>query len=127
MKVRETGEHYLKCIFSLERGTGPATLEMVASELGFSLPAVERAVAVLQANGQVEMSGEAVRLTESGRAAAVRIEGRCRLLERLLAGVGVDPETAATDARRIEPILSQKAFRCLEAHLSPVRRQHTRP
>ena len=56
-------------------------------------------------------------LTEEGGALAERIYERHTVLAAALEALGVDKETAAEDACRIEHIISDKTFEAIKAHM----------
>ena len=96
----------------------------IANELGFSKPSVSVAMKNLRQAGYISMDGNgAITLEPPGYEIANRIYQRHKLLTRILAALGVDEETAAQDACKIEHDLSPETFEKLrayaEAHLPP--------
>lgn len=78
----------------------------------------------LRQAGYISMDGNgAITLEPPGYEIASRIYQRHKLLTRILAALGVDEETAAQDACKIEHDLSPETFEKLrayaEAHLPP--------
>lgn len=65
-------------------------------------------------------------LTEAGRALAEQVFERHNLLTEWLISLGVDEETAASDACRIEHVISQSSFECLKTHLLEHTEHHFR-
>ena len=58
-------------------------------------------------------------LTESGQKIADMIYERHEFLSSWLISLGVDPETATSDACRIEHVISPESFTAIKEHLSP--------
>lgn len=83
----------------------------LARRLEVSCPTVVAALAALEQKGLVEHERYGgVELTGRGRDVAGEVDGRHRLLERLLAEVlGVSPAVAAADACRLEHALSSES------------------
>ena len=58
-----------------------------------------------------------ISLTNSGLEIAEKIYERHIVITNLLTDIGVDPETAAEDACRIEHVISDESFKAIKAHL----------
>ncbi len=119
MKIQESAENYLETILILQEKKGVVHSIDVAAELGFSKPSVSYAMKKLRENGYVvmERSGE-LHLTESGYAVASRVYERHRVLSGLLKALGVNEKTALDDACRIEHVISEESFRCIQEHIN---------
>ena len=90
----------------------------VAEDMGFSKPAVSRAMAKLKADKYILIDSEGyIALPESGRQIAEKIYERHTLLTRFLIRLGVDEETAAADACKIEHDMSDKTFDAIKNHV----------
>ena len=89
MPIHESREMYLETIYILRRG-GYITVD----ENGF------------------------ITLTASGKATAEHIYERHTVLTEMLLGLGVDKETAANDACRMEHYISDKSFDAIKRHLT---------
>ena len=64
------------------------------------------------------MDGEGfLTLTEEGRALAERVYERHTVLTAALEALGVDKETAAEDACKIEHDISDRTFDAIKAHM----------
>lgn len=111
MGLHESGENYLETILMLENETGFVRSVDIAERLNFSKPSVSRAMGILKADGYitVEQGGRIV-LTDSGRREAERIYERHVILTKYLISIGVDEETAAKDACRMEHVISVETF-----------------
>ena len=100
-------EDYLKVMLELSDDKGVRSID-IANALGISKASVSNMMDALRDEGYVtkEKYG-AVTLTESGKCAAVNIKRRYELLKRFLHNVlGVEADTAAEDACRIEHLIS---------------------
>ena len=62
-------------------------------------------------------AGGYIALTETGREIAEKIYERHRVLSAFLMKLGVDKETAAADACRMEHVISDRSFAALRAYL----------
>ena len=124
MKIHQTAEDYLEKILMIRERKGEVHSIDIANELGFSKPSVSVAMKNLRQAGYISMDGNgAITLEPPGYEIASRIYQRHKLLTRILAALGVDEETAAQDACKIEHDLSPETFEKLrayaEAHLPP--------
>ena len=118
MKIHESAENYLETILVLQRRNGHVRSIDIVNELEFTKPSVSVAMKNLRQNGLIEMdAGGYITLLDSGRQIAEKIYERHTLLTDWLISLGVDEETAASDACRIEHVISQSSFECLRTHL----------
>ena len=117
MALRESGEDYLESIYVLsERQVIVRSID-VAHYTGFSKPSISRAVGLLRDNGYVSIDQNGLLgLTESGMQIASSIYERHTVLTAFLTALGVDAETAAEDACRIEHVLSEETIDKLKQH-----------
>ncbi len=118
MALQESGEMYLETIYMLSKERSMVRSIDVVEHMGYSKPSVSRAVSVLKASGYltVEENGALV-LTPAGRAVGEKIYARHQLLTRLLVKLGVDRETAAEDACKMEHAISDTSFEAIRKHL----------
>ena len=94
----------------------------IAEELGFKKSSVSVAMKNLREKGHIVVSKEGfITLTDSGRAIAEMIYERHELLSAWLTRLGVDPETAAEDACRIEHVISAESFEAIKRHIRKAR------
>lgn len=115
LKLQESGENYLETILILEKRNGIARSVDVANELNFSKPSVSRAVSVLKKAGYVEIGNiNQLLLTENGRKIAENVYERHCVLKQYLISLGVDENTAAEDACRMEHVISDETFKCIK-------------
>ena len=121
MPLQESGEMYLETIYMLSKqGKSVRSLD-IAEHMGYSKPSVSRAVKLLK-NGEfitVDESGY-ITLTDSGKTVAEKIFERHTIISELLKRLGVDEETAALDACKIEHAISDKSFEAIKKHLKSV-------
>ena len=118
MNIRESGEMYLETIYILSQKSSSVRGIDVGAEMGFSKPSVSRAIGLLKKEGLVTVDGSgSIKLTETGEARAKVIYERHTLLTQLFIDLGVDAETAAEDACRIEHYISEKTFNAIKEHV----------
>ncbi|MBS7263957.1 MAG: metal-dependent transcriptional regulator [Eubacteriales bacterium] len=118
MRLHESGEMYLETILILSQKQNMVRSIDVAEDMGFSKPAVSRAMAKLKADKYILIDSEGyIALTESGRQIAEKIYERHTILTRFLIRLGVDEETAAADACKIEHDMSDKTFDAIKNHV----------
>ena len=118
MVIQESGEMYLETIYILSRQSGSVRSIDVAEHLGYSKPSVSRAVGLLEKDGLLRRNETgALILTETGEEKARRIYERHTVLTKLFIKLGVDEQTAADDACRIEHYISDQSFEAIKAHM----------
>ncbi len=118
-KLRESGENYLETILVLEKRNGIARSVDVANELNFSKPSISRAMSVLKEAGYVTVGNiNQLVLTPEGRKIAESVYERHCILEEYLKSIGVNSETAAKDACRIEHVISEETFQRIKSLLN---------
>ena len=116
MRLQESGEMYLETILILSHKLDHVRSLDVAEHMGFSKPSISRAVGLLKNAGYVLMDPTGyLTLTDSGRAIAEKIYERHTLLTQLFQNLGVDEQTAADDACRIEHYISDATFERIKA------------
>lgn len=117
MALQESGEMYLESILILSKKQNLVRSIDVAEQMGFSKPAVSRALAKLKQERYILIDQDGfIAFTETGRALAEKIYERHTMLTRFLTRLGVDEETAAADACRIEHVISDKTFEAMKRH-----------
>ena len=90
----------------------------IAEEMNFSKASVSRAVSKLKKDAYIIVDNSGyIALTEKGHELASRIYERHVVLTRVLTDLGVDEETAAQDACRMEHVVSDKSFEAIKKHL----------
>lgn len=117
MQLQESGEMYLETILILSQRGAVRSLD-VAEYMHFSKPSVSRAVSLLKNGGFIIVDKNGfIELTDAGRGVAESMYERHRLLTSLLTMLGVDEETAAEDACKIEHDISEKSFEAIKKHV----------
>lgn len=118
MNLQESGEMYLETIYILSQKSRYVRSIDVGEYMGYSKPSVSRAMGLLKKGGYVTVDGDGyLTLTESGLETASKIYERHTVLRDLLIRLGVDEETAATDACRIEHVISDQSFQAIRRHV----------
>lgn len=113
--MRQSGEMYLETILTLSREGQPVHAVDVAKRMGFSKPSVSRAVGILRDGGFLTIDADGhLHLTPRGRDIAQRMMERHTLLTEVLVSLGVDRETAAQDACRIEHDISEASMEAIK-------------
>ncbi|MEF2770091.1 MAG: metal-dependent transcriptional regulator [Acutalibacteraceae bacterium] len=117
MHLQESGEMYLETIYVLSKNGVVRSLD-VAEYMGFSKPSVSRAVGLLKQGGYLIMDRDgSLTLTEDGLDVAKKIYERHTLLSDFLVRLGVDENTAAEDACKIEHDISDESFAAIKRHV----------
>lgn len=111
MPLQESGEMYLESIYVLQKKKGNVRSIDISEYMGYSKPSVSRAVGLLKDGGYITVQKDGVlNLTEEGLEIAEKIYERHTIITNLLMALGVDKETAAVDACRVEHVISEKTF-----------------
>ena len=117
MSIHESGEMYLETIHVLLQKNSSVRSIDISEHMGYSKPSVSRAVGLLKKGGYIVVDEDGyITLTESGENVAMKIYERHTVLSRMLISLGVDPETAAEDACRLEHAISDKSFEAIKKH-----------
>ena len=117
MRILESSEDYLEAMLMMKEKHGYIRSIDIAMELGVTKPSVSYATKRLRENGYITMDREGlITLTDNGREIAERIYDRHTRLTEFLMYLGVDEETARTDACKIEHDLSEASFQALKKH-----------
>ena len=118
MRNTESAEMYLESILVLTQKQGELRAIDIVHHTGYSKPSVSRAMGLLKKNGNITVSENGlIYLTEQGKEVATKVLERHRVLSSLLIRLGVDPETAAEDACRIEHVISDHTFERLKSFI----------
>lgn len=117
MHLQESGEMYLETIYVLTQKIGSVRSLDVAEYMNYSKPSISRAMGLLKSGNYILIDASGyITLTESGLEIAKKIYERHTVITRLLVMLGVDEETAAEDACKIEHDISEKSFEAIKAH-----------
>ncbi len=118
MQLLESGEMYLETIYILSKKLKSVHSIDVSEYMGYSKPSVSRAVNLLKNGGLIVMENDGrLILTNEGLKTAQRIYERHIVLTNALVALGVDAETAAEDACKIEHDISDATFLALKKHI----------
>ena len=118
MRECEAPENYLKQILILLETKGYARSKDIADALGVTKPTVSVAMKKLREGGYITMKNRSpVCLTDKGYSIARQFYDRYLILKRFLVQLGVDEQTAAKDACRMEHDLSDDSFSAISALL----------
>ena len=118
MALHESAEMYLETIYRLSMEQHCVRSIDVAESLNYSRASVSRAVGLLKKDGYLEMDEDSfLNLTELGKSTAEKIYERHMILTAALTALGVDEESAAEDACRIEHVISDKSLAAIKAHM----------
>ncbi len=118
MSLHESAEMYLETIYTLSRKQPFVRSIDIAEAMGYSKPSISRAVGLLKKNGYLlaDKDGFLV-LTDKGIAVAEMIYERHTVLTAALVALGVDKDTAAEDACKIEHVISENTFDAIKKHM----------
>ena len=123
MKIHESAENYLETIFVLQKRNGYVRSIDIATELNFSKPSISNAMKQLSSKGYIQMDeSRLITLTEKGRQVAEQIYERHQLISEFLEMLGVDSQTAAEDACKIEHVLSKETFEKFKEHVNEMKK-----
>ena len=117
MKLMESGQMYLETIYVLSKEKTSVHSIDVSEHMGYSKPSVSRAIGILKSGGYVEMAEDSsLTLTEAGKALAEQIYERHTILTEFLVRLGVDRDTAAEDACKMEHVISDESFEAIKRY-----------
>jgi Mn-dependent DtxR family transcriptional regulator len=109
---------YLETIFVLTREKPLVRAIDVGEHMGFSKPSVSRAIGLLKKDGyETVAENGGLELTKDGREVAEKIYLRHTMLTQFLTAIGVDQNTAAEDACKIEHAISDTTFLAMKNYL----------
>ena len=118
MQIQESGEMYLETIHVLLQKNSHVRAIDVSEHMGYSKPSVSRAMGLLKTGGYITVDKDGfISLTEAGLALAEKIYQRHTVLTKLLTKLGVDPETAAADACKMEHAISDCSMAAIQAFI----------
>lgn len=118
MHLQESGQMYLETIYVLSKTLPRIRSIDIVEHIGYSKPSVSRAVGLLKSGGYIEVDENGyITLTDEGRFVAEQMYERHTILTEVLTRLGVDAETAAEDACKIEHVISNKSFEAIKQHI----------
>ena len=119
--IQESIENYLETIYMLKLKKSNVRAVDVAEEMGYSKPTIsivikklkEQGLLSVETDGNIILSDEAVKI-------ASHIYERHVFLTKMFVSLGVDKETAAEDACKLEHDISDETFECIKEHAKKV-------
>lgn len=119
MHIQESGEMYLETILILSQKLNFVRSVDIGEYMGYSKPSVSRAMGLLKNGGFIHVADNGhITLTELGRNLAEKIYDRHTILTEVLTLLGVNKDVAASDACRIEHVISDEAFSAIKKHMA---------
>ncbi|NLA82038.1 MAG: metal-dependent transcriptional regulator [Clostridiaceae bacterium] len=111
MQVGETIENYLETLYILLKDRKQVRSVDLANAMNFSKPTISVMMKQLREKDMIATDDSGyLSLTDEGLAIAERVYERHVYLTDLLVRLGVNEETAAEDACKIEHVISQETF-----------------
>lgn len=118
MRLQESGEMYLETIFVLSQKTPYVRAIDISDHMGYSKPSVSRAMGLLRSGGYITNDDDGyIHLTPAGLEIGRKIYERHTILTRMLTMLGVDADTASSDACKIEHAISDRSFEAIKQHM----------
>ena len=117
MPIHESGEMYLETILILKNEGNTVREIDIAKYMGYSKPAVSRALNKLRENAMIVVDGNGyIDFTDAGKEIADKIYRKHIVFAEFIMRLGVDEETAVADACKIEHVISDKTFEAILRH-----------
>ena len=117
MEIQKSSEDYLETMLMMLKKHGFIRSIDVAEHLGVTKPSVSYATKRLRENGYITMDKTGlITLEPTGMAIAQEMLGRHQTLTNFFVNLGVDQETAESDACKIEHDLSPQTFAAICRH-----------
>lgn len=127
MAITEAVENYLETILILSQKQPDVHAIDICSYLGYSRPTVSIVLKKMKEDGLVLVDGDNhITLTPVGKEVAVRIYDRHTTLTDFFIRLGVNRDTAAEDACKVEHDLSDETFRLLKEHCERFANENTK-
>lgn len=118
MKILESSENYLESILILKRKNNFVRAIDVANYLSFSKASVSIALKNLREHGYISVDQDGnINLLPIGLEIAEKIFERHQFLSVALMMLGVEEETATSDACKIEHVISDDTFKAIKKHV----------
>lgn len=118
MQLQESGQMYLETIWILSQKSAYVRAIDVGEYMNFSKPSVSRALGLLKQGGYVVADEHGyLSLTELGQEVARKTYERHTILTDFFTRLGVNPETAAEDACKIEHHIGDETFAAIKRHV----------
>jgi DtxR family Mn-dependent transcriptional regulator len=117
MEIQKSSEDYLETMLMMLKKHGFIRSIDVAEHLGVTKPSVSYATKRLRENGYISMDKTGlITLEPTGMAIAQEMLERHQALTNFFVNLGVDQETAESDACKIEHDISPKTFAAICRH-----------
>ncbi len=117
--MKESGEMYLESIYMLSKEKKLVRSVDIAEYMNYSKPSICRGVGLLKKDGYINVDDDGyITLTKIGYKTAKNIFERHTVLTKALVLLGVDEETAAEDACKMEHFLSEKSFNAMKKYIA---------
>ena len=118
MALHESAEMYLETIYLLSQQRQGVRSIDVAEHMGYSKPSISRAMGLLKQGGYVIVDEDGfLQLTDTGLEVAQKVFERHTIVSRFLVKLGVEEDTAAEDACKIEHVISDASLAAIKAFL----------
>jgi len=118
LETKESSQMYLETIYILSEKSDMVRKIDVSKYMGFAKPSVTRGISLLEKQKLVTVDGNGnIILTDEGRKEAKSIYERHTVLTKMFMRLGVDEETAAQDACRVEHYISDATFEAIKNHM----------
>lgn len=118
----KSSEDYLETIYLLSKKLPVVRSIDIATELNFSKPSVSVAMKHLRENGCIEVNPSGfITLTKEGLRIASGVYEKHQLISDWLISLGVDPETASSDACEMEHSISDESFQAMKKFIQEKR------
>ncbi len=119
MAITEAVENYLETILILSEKQPDVHAIDICSYMGYSRPTVSIILKKMKDDGLVNVDADNhhITLTDSGRQVAERIYDRHKTISSFFVFLGVNKDTAAEDACKVEHDLSDETYERLKAYL----------
>lgn len=119
MHLQESGQMYLETILVLSKKLSAVRSIDIVDHMGYSKPSVSRAVSLLKNGGFICVDKDGfITLTDAGQEMAEKIYERHTILTEALMRLGVDADTAAEDACKIEHAISDRSIEAIKNYLA---------
>lgn len=118
MDLHESGEMYLETILMLKNKNQYVRSIDIANTMNFSKPSVSRAIKLLKESQLIIVDEKGyIDFTAEGRRIAENVYGRHTTLTQFLIDLGVSDTQAEADACRLEHIVSEETYQCIQKFL----------
>lgn len=118
MDLHESGEMYLETILRLKQKNGNVRSVDIANALNYTKPSVSRGMKLLKESHMIVIDSKGyIDFTDEGKAVAEKIYMLHKDITQFLVSIGVSQSQAEQDACRLEHIISDETFSCIQDFL----------